>query len=121
MLRPNLISGKKKSSLRETYDRTPDGGRSKAQASQGTPLRASQQIPHRTPDLSKAEESDENIYQSMEWIQEEESLPLNLTKTGMACFDFHQNWTLGQFRGHNTSVYKIRFFSLSFLFFQNGG
>ena len=104
MIKPYLISGKKKSSLRETYNRTTNGGRCKAQAPQGTPQRASQQIPQRTPDLSKAEKSDENVSldvmklnQSMEWIQEEESLPLDLTKTGMVCFHFHQNRTLGQF------------------------
>ena len=113
LIKPNLISGKKKSSLKETYDRTTIGSRSKAQAPQGT----SQQIPQRTPDLSKTEESDENIYsevinlyQSMEWIQEGENLPLDLTKTGMVCFHFYQNLTLGQFRGHNTAVYKISSF-----------
>ena len=103
MIKPNLISGKNKSSLKETYNRTTIGSRSKAQAPQGT----SQQIPQRTPDLSKTEESDENIYseimtlnQSMEWIQEEKCLQLDLTKTGMVYFYFPQNSTLGQFRGH---------------------
>ena len=106
MIKSNLISGKKKSSLWETYNRTTNGGRCKAESPQGTP--------QQTSDLSKAEELDENIYlevmklnQSMEWIQEEESLPLDLTKTGMVCFHFHQNWTLGQLRGHNTAIYKI--------------
>jgi hypothetical protein len=106
LIKPNLTSGKKKSSLKETYNRTTNGGHSKAQAPQGTPQRASQQIPKRTPDLSKAEESDENIYSEVD-----------LTKTGMVCFHFHPSWTLGQFRGHNTAMYKIRFF-LTFLFFQ---
>ena len=103
LIKPNLISGKKKSSLKEAYTRTTIGSRSKAQAPQGT----SQQIPQRTPDLSKTEESDENIYsevinlyQSMEWIQEEKCLQLDLTKTGMVYFYFPQNSTLGQFRGH---------------------
>ena len=98
LIKPNLISGKNKSSLKKTYNRTTNGGRSKAQAPQGTPQRASQQIPQRTPDLSRAEESDENIYseimdlnQSMEWIQEGESLPLDLTKTGMVCFYLPRN------------------------------
>ena len=110
----NHILGKKKSSLKETYNRTTNGGCSKAQAPQGTsqqtsqqipkrtpqgtPQPVSQQIPQQTPDLSRAEESDEHIYteilelnQSMERIQEE-SLPLDLTKIGMACFHFYQNW-----------------------------
>ena len=121
MIKPNLISGKKKSSRRKTYNQTTNGGLSKAQAPQGTPQRtsqwATQQIPQQTPDLSKTEESDENIYseimdlnQSMEWIQEGESLPLDLTKTGMVCFYLPRNLTLGQFRGHNTAVYKISSF-----------
>ena len=87
LIKPNLISGKKKSSLKETYNRTTNGGRCKAQSPQGTPQRTSQQIPQQTPDLSRAEESDEHIYseimnldQSMERIQEESSL--DQTKTG---------------------------------------
>ena len=117
LIKPNLISGKNKSSLKKTYNRTTNGGRSKAQAPQGTPQRTFQHIPLGTPNLSRAEESDENIYseimdlnQSMEWIQEGESLPLDLTKTGMVCFYLTRNLTLGQFRGHNTAVYKISSF-----------
>ena len=82
------ISGKKKSSPKEIYNRTTNGGCCKAQAPQGTPLRASQQIPQRTPNLSKAEELDENIYSE---VQEEETLSLDLTKTGMVCFYLPQN------------------------------
>ena len=87
MIKPNLISGKKKSSLKETYNRNTNGGHIKAQSPQGTPQRTSQQIPQQTPDLSRAEESDEHMYseimnldQSMERIQEESSL--DQTKTG---------------------------------------
>ena len=37
MIKPNLISGKKKSSIKETYNRTTNGGFSKAEDPQGTP------------------------------------------------------------------------------------
>ena len=121
MYRANIVS------IKEIYNRTTNGGFSKAEDPQGTPQRASQQIPQGTPRTTNGGRSDakapqgtsqrdsqqipqrtsaedENIYSE---IQEEENFPLDLTKTGMVCFHFHQNWIVGQFRGHTTAVYKI--------------